>query len=133
MVTQLIAKDFPPLLHAFFCRPAEVVGPDLVGCRLVKRQDNGAFFGRDCGNRGNPGRPRLSWLPPPFTAKRNAVCPPGRFYVYVSYGIHHCVNVVAERAEWANGVLLRLQFFRTKRSVAAGRSAGAALRGHAQR
>ena len=25
---------------------------------------------------------------------------PGRFYVY---GIHHCVNVVTERAEWANG------------------------------
>jgi len=23
---------------------------------------------------------------------------PGRFYVYVSYGIHHCVNVVALRA-----------------------------------
>ena len=32
---------------------------------------------------------------------------PGRFYVYVSYGIHHCVNVVTHRAEWANGVLLR--------------------------
>ena len=32
---------------------------------------------------------------------------PGRFYVYVSYGIHHCVNVVTDRAEWANGVLLR--------------------------
>ncbi len=32
---------------------------------------------------------------------------PGRFYVYVSYGIHHCVNVVTGRAEWANGVLLR--------------------------
>jgi len=27
--------------------------------------------------------------------------------VYVSYGIHHCVNVVTDRADWANGVLLR--------------------------
>ena len=32
---------------------------------------------------------------------------PGRFYVYVSYGIHHCVNVVTGRGDWANGVLLR--------------------------
>ena len=32
---------------------------------------------------------------------------PGRFYVYVSYGIHHCVNVVTHRPDWANGVLLR--------------------------
>jgi DNA-3-methyladenine glycosylase len=25
----------------------------------------------------------------------------------VSYGIHHCVNVVTDKADWANGVLLR--------------------------
>ena len=25
----------------------------------------------------------------------------------MSYGIHHCVNVVTHRADWANGVLLR--------------------------
>jgi DNA-3-methyladenine glycosylase len=36
---------------------------------------------------------------------------PGRFYVYVSYGIHHCVNVVTGRVDWANGVLLRAVAF----------------------
>ena len=39
-----IAKHFPALPHAFFCRPAEVVGPELVGCRLVKRQDDGSLL-----------------------------------------------------------------------------------------
>ena len=29
---------------SFFCRPAEVVGLDLVGCRLVKRQEHGSLF-----------------------------------------------------------------------------------------
>ena len=29
---------------SFFCRPAEVVGPDLVGCRLVKRQTDGSLL-----------------------------------------------------------------------------------------
>ena len=28
----------------FFARPAEVVGPELVGCKLVKRQDDGSLL-----------------------------------------------------------------------------------------
>ncbi len=28
---------------SFFARPAEVVAPDLVGCRLVKRQTDGSL------------------------------------------------------------------------------------------
>ena len=39
-----IAKHFPALPHAFFCRPAEVVGPELIGCRLVKRQGDGSLL-----------------------------------------------------------------------------------------
>ena len=39
----LLASDFPAQPQSFFARPAEVVAPDLVGCRLVKRQDNGSL------------------------------------------------------------------------------------------
>ena len=28
----------------FFRRPAQLVGPDLVGCRLVKRRGDGRLF-----------------------------------------------------------------------------------------
>ena len=33
--------------------------------------------------------------------------PPGRFYIYMTYGKYHCVNVVTDKSNWANGVLLR--------------------------
>jgi len=46
IATTSIANDFPALPQSFFWRPAEVVGPDLVGCRLVKRQvDGGLLWG----------------------------------------------------------------------------------------
>ncbi len=32
---------------------------------------------------------------------------PGHFYVYLTYGMYHCVNVVTDRKNWASGVLLR--------------------------
>ena len=44
LAIQPIAKDFSALPQSFFCRPAEVVGPELVGCRLVKRQDDGSLL-----------------------------------------------------------------------------------------
>ena len=30
--------------YAFFCRLAEVVAPELIGCRLVKRQTDGCLL-----------------------------------------------------------------------------------------
>ena len=35
---------------------------------------------------------------------------PGRFYVYKSYGIHHCLNVVTDKENFASGVLIRAAF-----------------------
>ena len=94
LATQPIAKHFPALPHAFFCRPAEVVAPELIGCRLVKRQADGsllwgvvveteAYSQDDAATRGYRRR---------SPQNETLFGEPGRFYVYVSYGIHHCVK-----------------------------------------
>ena len=84
------------LPHAFFARPAEQVAPELIGCLLVKRQRPGellwgviveteAYSQNDPATRGYRRRsPRNETL----------FGKPGRFYVVVSYGIHHCGTVV---------------------------------------
>ncbi len=94
---------------AFFARPAEVVAPELIGCRLVRRLlSGGLLWGviveTEAYCQSEPachGHRRRS------PSNETLFGEPGRFYVYVSYGIHHCVNVVTGTAGLANGVLLR--------------------------
>ena len=46
---------------------------------------------------------------------------PGRFYIYRSYGIHHCLNIVTDKDNFASGVLIRAVFISDKNErVAAG-------------
>ena len=94
---------------AFFQRPAAEVGPQLVGCRLVKRQPDGSLFWgviveTEAYSQDEPVCHGYRRRTP---QNETLFGPSGRFYVYVSYGIHHCVNVVTDRSGWANGVLLR--------------------------
>ena len=39
---------------------------------------------------------------------------PGRFYIYRSYGIHHCLNIVTDKDNFASGVLIRAVFISNK-------------------
>ena len=89
-------RHVPALPHAFFCRPAEVVAPELIGCRLVKRQtddsllwgvvlETEAYSQDDLACHGYRRR---------SASNETLFGEPGRFYVYVSYGIHHCVKRV---------------------------------------
>ena len=106
----LMAIDvLPALSPAFFARAAEQVAPDLVGCLLVKRQPSGellwgAIVETEAYSQEEPACHGYRRRSP---SNETLFGEPGRFYVYVSYGIHHCVNVVTLRPEWANGVLLR--------------------------
>ncbi len=97
------------LPQSFFARPAEVVAPELIGCLLLKRQADGELLWgviveTEAYSQAEPACHGYRRRSP---SNETLFGEPGRFYVYVSYGIHHCVNVVTDRAEWANGVLLR--------------------------
>ena len=90
----LTGSDFPALQQSFFCRPAEVVGPDLVGCRLVKRLDHGSLLWgvvveTEAYSQTDPACHGYRRRSP---QNETLFGEPGRFYVYVSYGIHHCVK-----------------------------------------
>ena len=99
----------PALPPSFFGRAAEVVAPELIGCLLVKRQPTGALLWgviveTEAYTQDDPachGHRRRS------ASNETLFGPAGHFYVYRCYGVHHCVNVVTDRADWASGVLLR--------------------------
>jgi DNA-3-methyladenine glycosylase len=84
------------LPQAFFARPAEQVAPDLIGCLLVKRHPDGELLWgviveTEAYCQSEPachGHRRRS------ASNETLFGPPGNWYVYLTYGIHHCVNVV---------------------------------------
>ncbi|WP_322757734.1 DNA-3-methyladenine glycosylase [Synechococcus sp. CBW1107] len=98
-----------PLPQGFFARPAETVAPELIGSLLVRRLPDGTVLRgliveTEAYCQSEPachGHRRRS------PANATLFGEPGRFYVYLTYGLHHCVNVVTGRRDWANGVLLR--------------------------
>ncbi len=99
-----------PLPRDFFARHSLEVAPDLLGCVLEHQTEAGlvavelteveAYAGRS-----DPASHAYRGKTP-----RNAVMfgPPGHAYVYFTYGMHFCVNVVCLGEEGsASAVLLR--------------------------
>ncbi len=98
----IIPKDF-------FSRPSQKVAPDLIGCSLVKRMPNGDFLSgviveTEAYSQEEPGCHGFR-----KKTKKNETLfgPSGNLYVYLTYGIYHCVNIVTDKSDWASGVLLR--------------------------
>ena len=99
-----------PLPLAFFRRPAEVVARDLIGATSVSTLggvsvsglivDTEAYLGYDDpASHAYRGRRHAGNL--------SLYSPPGTWYVYRSYGIHWCANLVAAGPVPGAAVLLR--------------------------
>ena len=99
-----------PLAKSFFGRPADVVARELLGARIVSHlgpvplsgfiSETEAYLGRD-----DPAS--HAYLGRHHDGNRNLYGPPGTWYVYRSYGIHWCANLVCGEPAPGGAVLLR--------------------------
>lgn len=89
---------------AFFARDVHTVARELVGCRLFYDGCGGTIVETESYERDDPACHAYVGL----TARTAPLFgPPGRAYVYLSYGIHALLNVVAEPQGQAAAVLFR--------------------------
>jgi len=123
------ASALPSLTdRAWFDRPAMTLARDLLGCRLVHDAEAGRVGGRIVETEAYRGPEDLAAHSSRGRTARSAVMfgPPGFLYVYLIYGLHHCLNVVAGPGEKPEAVLIRaldldegLDLARARRGAAA--------------
>lgn len=94
---------------SFFARPAPLVAPDLLGCMLVRKIDGQRLAGRIVETEAYLGREDAAShaYRGPTARNRAMFGPPGHAYVYLIYGVHHCLNVVTGPKEEGQAVLIR--------------------------
>src|SRR3954470_14019005 len=92
------------LRRDFFARSVHEVGPELVGATLLVDGVGGTIVEVEVSDHEDPASHGFRGR-----TERNAAMfgPPGHAYVYRSYGIHWCLNLVCEEEGVANAVLLR--------------------------
>ncbi|MCA3004306.1 MAG: DNA-3-methyladenine glycosylase [Planctomycetaceae bacterium] len=105
-----VRTDFRPLTQADFAVPAHLLARRLIGCLLLVRDgpdvaggiivETEAYLGiHDRASHAFAGR---------RTARNQSMYgPPGLAYVYFTYGMHHCLNVVCADVNVPAAVLIR--------------------------
>jgi DNA-3-methyladenine glycosylase len=90
--------------EAFFDRSVHEVARELIGCELRFRDAGGIIVETESYEREDPACHAYVGLTPRTSTLFG---PPGRAYVYLSYGIHSLLNAVCEPEGSAAAVLIR--------------------------
>lgn len=111
----------------FFTQPADIVARQLLGALIVSEIGEKATAGRIVETEAYLGRddPASHGYQLRRNARNEALYgPPGQWYVYLSYGIHWCANLVCSSHGLGSAVLLRalepvdgLEVMRERRGV----------------
>ncbi len=94
---------------SWLARPSTEVAPDLVGCYLIRRLSEDLIL------RGliveteayAPGDPACHGYRRRTPRNQAMFGPAGRVYVYIIYGMYHCLNIVSDADGVASAVLIR--------------------------
>ncbi|MDX2254458.1 MAG: DNA-3-methyladenine glycosylase [Pseudanabaenaceae cyanobacterium bins.39] len=96
------------LTPSFFARPAYEVAPDLLGCTLVRVIDGQEYRGYIVETEAYDATDPACHGYRRKTERNGAIFgDPATIYVYLIYGIYHCVNIVTDRADFCSAVLIR--------------------------
>ncbi|WP_416671918.1 DNA-3-methyladenine glycosylase [Egbenema bharatensis] len=98
-----------PITAQWLSRDSTQIAPELIGCTLVRQMPDGSCF------RGviveteayAPEDPAMHAYRRPTARNRVMFGAAGIAYVYLIYGIYHCLNIVTDRAEIPSAVLIR--------------------------
>lgn len=95
--------------RGFFARATLDVARDLLDCRLVRILDGHRVSGIITETEAYIGEEDQASHASVGQTARNQVMygPPGYAYVYLIYGVHHCLNVVTEEEGFPAAVLIR--------------------------
>ncbi|MBO6973087.1 MAG: DNA-3-methyladenine glycosylase [Prochlorococcus marinus CUG1434] len=100
----------------FFYRHSKLVAPDLIGCYLIKKNNDkelvkGIIVETEAYSQEEEachGYRKIT------KSNKSLFGKPGTFYIYKTYGIHHCLNIVTDKENFASGVLIRAVFIPQK-------------------
>lgn len=93
-----------PLPQSFYARGVHQVARDLIGCKVLHQGVGGIIVETEAYNREDPAAHAYRGL----TERNRAMFgPPGRAYVYFTYGMHFMFNIACEPEGEATAVLIR--------------------------
>jgi DNA-3-methyladenine glycosylase len=98
------AGGSPPLPREYFARSAHELGPELLGATLLVDGVGGVLVELEIYDQSDPASHSYRGR-----TERNASMfgPPGHAYVYRSYGVHWCLNIVCSPPGEASALLVR--------------------------